>query len=141
MVGKRVGAEPQRRQARTTFAPEAFSVPAARAWSQPLLHAWGVEGSATDALIVVSELVTNAVAHGRGPVQLLLRRTPSAIRVEVTDAGGGAVEVASPEPDATRGRGLMIVERFSRAWGVDRHDEGKTVWAELAAVEDRGPNR
>ena len=119
-------------RATRVFAPEASSVPAARSWSGEHLATWGV-ADRDDSLLIISELVTNAIAHGDGPVRVRLQFDPATVRVEVSDAGRGVVRPAHPGPHDTSGRGLMLVDRFAEAWGVDRHDgTGKTVWAELA---------
>jgi two-component sensor histidine kinase len=77
--------------------------------------------------LVVSELVANAVKHGSGPVGLLVETDGRAVRVAVRDAGP-APQVASGD-----GFGLQIVERLARTTGVDRHEAGKTFWAEVVA--------
>jgi anti-sigma regulatory factor (Ser/Thr protein kinase) len=98
-----------------------------------LLREHGTSGDANDfALLVASELVTNAICHGRGPIELRAEVTDDAVRVEVGDRGaplGGDVQY--PDPWATTGRGLAIVEAVSREWGVEWREGGKTVWAEL----------
>ena len=75
--------------------------------------------------LVVSELVTNAVKHGTGPVGLRVDADGTRVRIAVRDGG--------PALDSTRGDGygLHIVERLAVATGVDRSPSGKTVWAEL----------
>jgi hypothetical protein len=78
-----------------------------------------------DALIIVSELVANAVLHGEGPVVLHLAGDPDRVRIEVEDCDPA---VGAPHGDS---RGLDVVAAVARGWGVDRHDGGKTVWAEL----------
>lgn len=71
--------------------------------------------------LVVSELVTNAVLHGDGPISLRLRETDGTIEGEVSDAGEGfadrAPEAASPD-DAEGGRGLFLVDALCRRWEV-----------------------
>ncbi len=114
--------------------PQGSQAPAsARAWLCE--HATGLgEDTIGDALLVVSELVTNAVCHGRADAVLRLERFDSRIRISVSDASD-----AMPEPsrgvhlDAPSGRGLMIVAATAADWGVRRNDPGpgKTVWADL----------
>ena len=90
-----------------------------------------------DAQLLVSELVGNAVRHGRTAIALRVRSSPPGIGVAVTDHGATPVEerVAMPDEHATSGRGLAIVAALSSAWGVDAADPppGKTVWFELVA--------
>lgn len=92
-----------------------------------------------DALLLVSELVSNAVRHGRPEIALSLLTTPSTLRIAVSDQG---VEIpAARTPDhatpvpvvATSGRGLAIVEAVAQAWGIVAAEPppGKTVWFEL----------
>jgi anti-sigma regulatory factor (Ser/Thr protein kinase) len=83
-----------------------------------------------DLALVVSELVTNAVVHGRGAIALKLQRDGEIVRGEVVDEGGGFErEIRERGPDDLGGRGLMIVESLSSRWGVY---EGTThVWFEL----------
>jgi anti-sigma regulatory factor (Ser/Thr protein kinase) len=116
-----------------TFASALTSARAARQWIEPLLDRWAVGKASGDILLVVSELVTNAVLHGAGPVRLRLERRVDGVRVEVSDDGEGAVAPRTPDLAAVGGRGLMVVGRLAGSWGVDqRSPVGKTVWAELA---------
>jgi len=80
--------------------------------------------------LVVSELVTNAVRHGEGAIELRLWRDGTTVRGEVVDEGGGFEhEVRTEGWDDVGGRGLGIVERMTRRWGIR---EGTThVWFEL----------
>ncbi len=96
-----------------------------------------IDGEAKDALlIVVSELVTNAVVHaGLSSEQLLTMRVArrhDRVRVEVIDHGEGfdPASVMRIEPTIAGGYGLRIVDRLAERWGV-RPDSG-TVWAEVA---------
>jgi anti-sigma regulatory factor (Ser/Thr protein kinase) len=81
--------------------------------------------------LVVSELVTNAVLHGEGEVELRLAVDGQRIRGEVIDQGGGFErEVRDRGPDELGGRGLQIVEALSARWGI--HEGTTHVWFELA---------
>jgi anti-sigma regulatory factor (Ser/Thr protein kinase) len=93
-----------------------------------------VEGATKDfALLVASELVTNAIRFGREPIELRAHLTDDAIRIEVSDGENKSPGDATyADPWFTNGRGLAVVEAVSRQWGVARRgDEGKTVWAIL----------
>ncbi|MFJ7147311.1 ATP-binding protein [Streptomyces sp. NPDC100445] len=124
----------------------AFDLPAlpsavgtARHVVRDLLTAWGLPGDARDdVVLVVSELVTNALVHSAGRrIGCRLRSTADRIRVEVEDqAGGPALPVARrPGPDDPHGRGLLLVGTLSRDWGVTAVPGGgsRVVWAELPA--------
>jgi hypothetical protein len=126
-------------QAFQTFAPCLSCARSARHWSGSFFDSWRVNGVADDALLVVSELTSNAVQHGAGPVRLRLERLPDGLRIEVTDDGGGEVVPRHPDPHVPGGRGLVVVSRLSRSWGVRRRlPAGKTVWAELTLVDGAG---
>lgn len=85
-------------------------------------------------LLVVSELVTNAVQHGAPPIELMLTLDGHCLEVAVRDSG--------PLPDLTPrstfaspstlgGRGLMIVEEIADHWGARVNDSSKTIWCDL----------
>ncbi|WP_406312142.1 ATP-binding protein [Streptosporangium sp. NBC_01639] len=84
-----------------------------------------------DAVLVVSELVTNAAVYGGPPVRLSLWAMPEGVCVRVTDHGLGRPHRLDLGQDATSGRGLAIVEALADQWGVIpvRDRVGKTVWA------------
>ena len=90
-----------------------------------------------DAELLVSEVVTNAVVHGRPAITLRVSTDPPGIGVAVHDFGGALPPPTVParvEPGATGGRGLMIVDALASTWGVIPNDPppGKTVWFRLA---------
>jgi anti-sigma regulatory factor (Ser/Thr protein kinase) len=94
--------------------------------------------SGTDlALLVLSELVTNAVLYGADPIQVSVTCTGGALRIEVSDGDADTSKVVAvdapdaPDAPARGGRGLQIVSRLAREWGVAVRDGGKTVWAEV----------
>lgn len=96
----------------------------------------------SEAEVVVSELLGNAVRHARalddGVVLMRWQVRGEVVDVEVTDGGGPAtVTPARPSPFAASGRGLRIVRSLAHEWGVDEDDTGRrTVWAALG-----GPSR
>src|SRR4051794_9205142 len=86
-----------------------------------------------DALLVVSELVTNAVTHGRGELVLQADLEEAQIRGRVMDHGSGFDhEPLDPGVGAIGGRGLFVVDRLCRSWGV-RHGFAD-VWFVLDVV-------
>lgn len=98
------------------------------------LWAWGLGRLIEDAELITSELVTNALRHGRHPLELRLTALPDRVRITVLDANADAV----PERVGDRGlleggRGLALVEQLCIDWGHDVVPDGKQVWAELAA--------
>jgi anti-sigma regulatory factor (Ser/Thr protein kinase) len=114
----------------------------ARDFSAAVLAEWGLEKLCGDVQLVVSELVTNAVVHGSPPgdangcaVELRLARGPGGVECTVSDASPQAPRPAAPGEDSESGRGLRLVEFFSRHWGWNRSDRGKVVWATFAAPE------
>ncbi|QLJ03231.1 ATP-binding protein [Streptomyces sp. NEAU-sy36] len=118
------------------------AVGSARRVVRELLTAWGIpQDVRDDALLVTSELVTNALVHAGGDrIACRLDGTADRIRVEVEDEAGDedvALPVACrPGPDDQHGRGLLLVEALSRGWGVTFPPgrPARVVWAELASV-------
>lgn len=90
-------------------------------------------------LLVVSELVTNAVQHGGPPIQLKLVRTGECVLVEVSDSGPGIQLSLTPPEDPSRGHGLLIVERISDRWGTRSHRVGKTIWCDVSISSAESP--
>lgn len=122
--------------------PEPESVTDARHFTTATLRAWGLAGLCEDAALVVSELVTNALRHSlpphaaqRGPeapASIRLRLLPHLAYVlcGVIDSGGTAPRRREPDFVAETGRGLHIVESFSKRWGwTPLPYGGKIVWA------------
>ncbi|GAA1090265.1 MULTISPECIES: ATP-binding protein [Kitasatospora] len=108
-----------------------------RDFTTRVLDEWGRPGGEerrADMLLVVSELLSNALLHGGSPIELTLVRDGPSARVEVFDGGPGSPAPREP-PEAANGpggRGLHIVDRLSTGWGVVPHHHGKTVWADLS---------
>jgi anti-sigma regulatory factor (Ser/Thr protein kinase) len=85
-----------------------------------------------DALVVVDELVTNAVVHAGTPIAVTVEYSANGCRCSVTDrCADGQLPRLVERADGT-GRGLRLVSALSSHWGVERSRTGTTVWADLA---------
>ncbi|CAM5279437.1 hypothetical protein SCANM63S_08281 [Streptomyces canarius] len=109
----------------------------ARRFTRRTLRAWGLSQDTIDvALLVVSELVTNALVHTGGQVRLDLSLVNHRLRLAVADSSPRSpVKPTSIGWEATGGRGILLVEAVSAAWGTVPVSGGKQVWADL--VPDR----
>lgn len=98
---------------------------------------WGLDELIDNALLVVSELVTNAIDHGEGrPVRLKVTCSDTELRVEVTDGSPNSACRREPEQTDESGRGLLLVEECSREWGVS--ENGSITWCCLAFPDEEG---
>jgi anti-sigma B factor antagonist len=104
-----------------------------------LIEAGICASAVTDAALVISELLSNALRHA-GPLpgsglRVAWDLDADSVRISVSDGGGPSrPEFGEPTPTATGGRGLRIVARLSRRWGTLCDDEGTTVWAEVLVM-------
>ena len=117
---------------------DARSVTFARDWLSEFLGEVGVHARCIDdAVLIVSELTSNAVRHGSGGViceaVMLDDRT---CLVSVIDFGSGEPNVVDRAIDDIGGLGLVIVERLALKWGVAQFDGGKAVYAVIDASSD-----
>lgn len=112
-----------------TAQPDAVSE--ARRWLRARLADWSEVGVEA-AQLVASELVTNVILHGRGPIQVALERRAHQALIEVLDRSGAAPVLTRYGQRATTGRGLLLVDGIARGWGVRRFPNGKGVWAVIA---------
>ncbi|MDF3302592.1 ATP-binding protein [Streptomyces sp. K1PA1] len=120
------------RDASWPLARELTSARRARRLVTGQLSEWAVEGVVDTAELLVSEVVTNALRHTRGPLRLNLRLHDSRLRCEVEDT-----ETAGPVrhfvgTDAEGGRGTELLDVLAEAWGTLPTAIGKTIWFELA---------
>ncbi|MBV2355926.1 ATP-binding protein [Streptomyces sp. J2-1] len=126
---------------RLTLAAVPEAVAAARDFVRLALRKWQPLSAEDDALLVASELVTNAVTATRragpgseGPALIAVRLTTlrDSLVIGVRDASDHAPAPRTPDAGDENGRGLLLVRLLARDWGVHRETGGgKTVWAKL----------
>ncbi|QYX77528.1 SpoIIE family protein phosphatase [Streptomyces akebiae] len=93
------------------------------------LAAWGLHDLAFTTELVASELVTNAIRHATGPVQLRLLRDRALI-CEVYDGSGTSPRLRRARTEDEGGRGLFLVAQLTERWGTRYTPDGKTIWTE-----------
>jgi GAF domain-containing protein/anti-sigma regulatory factor (Ser/Thr protein kinase) len=104
----------------------------ARRFTARTLRRWNVQGAADAVLLVVSELVTNALVHTQGPVRVDLMLRGDRVRVCVSDSSPRApAKPVIVDWESTGGRGLLLVEAMSESFGSVPVAGGKQVWSEI----------
>ncbi|WP_245703736.1 ATP-binding protein [Streptomyces lushanensis] len=113
------------------------------------LAGWGLSELEDSAVLIVSELLSNAGLHARVTPEQIIEtryfRSTGGLRIEVHDGSPVRPQPRTPDPEATDGRGLLLVDALADEWGVaDRAGPGKMIWAALSvprASADGGPGR
>ncbi|MEV3972126.1 SpoIIE family protein phosphatase [Streptomyces sp. NPDC050698] len=121
-------------RAAASFEPVGRSVASARSFVRDTLQGWGFADIADDAVVLTSELVTNAVVHAGTSADVLCLRSDEGVRIEVADRypereiplQGTAVNMGSPDREG--GRGLQLCAALAGRWGVEYTPTHKTVW-------------
>lgn len=111
---------------------DASSVGAARRLIRGELARLGDPDLLDAASLLVSELVTNAIVHGRTDVALHAEIDGSFFRAEITDGNPTLPVARRPAALAGTGRGFQLIEGIATRWGVLKSPGGKTIWFELA---------
>jgi hypothetical protein len=112
--------------------PDTRALRAAREFIADTLAGWGLGGALRDdALLIGGELVTNAVLHGRPPIELRLRRGARLLLIEVDDGAAAIPRKLRPTPHDDLGRGLQLTAAIAERWGARPLREGKSVWCQL----------
>jgi hypothetical protein len=133
------------RRRRLWLAPAPESARTAREFTVAILHEWHLEPLTEDAVVIASELTTNAIQHGtpaatgndandaeHARVELIWCLQASRLICAVTDQTGTPPTVAAQDPEAESGHGLQIVGALAVAWGWTILGTGeKAVWAAL----------
>jgi anti-sigma regulatory factor (Ser/Thr protein kinase) len=109
----------------------------ARRIVESVLSGWGEEALVQVAVLLTSEVVTNAVLHASpyaadGRVGLVVDGDEGLARVEVTDGFGGLPVARGGRVGRASGRGIMLLDLLATRWGVTPGGEGKTVWFEVS---------
>ncbi|MEK0098064.1 SpoIIE family protein phosphatase [Streptomyces sp. A475] len=107
------------------------AVAGARAHTCETLAAWGLEELSFATELIVSELVTNAIRYGKGPIQLRLI-LQSTLTCEVFDTNSTSPHLRHARTFDEGGRGLLLVAQLAERWGTRHSREGKVIWAEQA---------
>ncbi|MFG2111344.1 ATP-binding protein [Streptomyces sp. NPDC048718] len=110
----------------------------ARRWARSRLARSGIEEDeplAETLVLLISELVTNAVVHTGCPAVLRMLFGGAGVRVEVVDVSDRPPAPRRADGDATNGRGLELVDGLADRWGWQREGAGKSIWCEVDRVE------
>ncbi|WP_424211486.1 SpoIIE family protein phosphatase [Streptomyces sp. BI20] len=125
-------------RAAASFDPVGRSVAGARAFVRDTLQGWGFGDIVDDAVVLTSELVTNAVVHAGTRADVLCLRAEGGVRVEVADHYPERELPLTPpgdrpyaDPDRESGRGLMLCAALATRWGVEYTATRKQVWFRL----------
>ena len=109
------------------------SVRLARQATRAVLTAWRLAHVEESAVLLVSELVTNAVRHARGTdvIAVDLQAAPTWLRIEILDTDRHWPQPRVPDAFDESGFGFVLVDALAGKWGVRETESGKAVWAEL----------
>jgi anti-sigma regulatory factor (Ser/Thr protein kinase) len=120
-------------EVRTMLTPHPTSVGAARRFVRDVLMSRDVSKYVVDTVeLLTSEVVTNAIVHGRSGPQLTVEVEGDVVRVAVRDMSSDVPVRRLSHVDDVSGRGVVIVEELASAWGVERESNGaKRVWFEV----------
>jgi len=127
--------------AETTLPAQVLSPAAARRAVREALTGADLEVMLDDAVLLVSELVTNAVVHAGTQIELHIDLGPGSARVEVIDYRPGALPALLREPDDDReaGRGMILLDAIAKEWGTRHFAGGKAVWFMLGVTDRVAP--
>ncbi|GAB2819110.1 hypothetical protein GCM10027176_24390 [Actinoallomurus bryophytorum] len=119
---------------RAAYPADRTAVAQARRFVRETLIGWGADAAIDDAVLLTSELATNAVIHARTPFEVICRTAGTSVQVEVVDGDSTRVLPApgdGDDPDRISGRGLLMPVMLAAEWGVSYAAASKTVWFRL----------
>jgi anti-sigma regulatory factor (Ser/Thr protein kinase) len=116
--------------------PTSRSVPQARRQVGAVLDEWGLPQLRDSALLLVSELVTNAVLHARTEIRLDVSRDKGGVRISVSDGSPIPPALRHHSDTSTTGRGLHLLDLLADSWSADSSEDGKTVTFLLSGERD-----
>ncbi|MFL6056721.1 MAG: ATP-binding protein [Actinoallomurus sp.] len=125
---------------RAAYPADRTAVAQARRFVRDALIAWGADDAIDDAVLLTSELATNAITHAGTPFEVVCRVNDSSVQVEVVDRDPTRLLPAPREADdlSVSGRGLLMPILLAAAWGVSYAAGSKTVWFRLATRSASG---
>lgn len=113
--------------------PDPGCVGAARAFTRSHCVAAQVcEQACDDAVLLTSEVVTNALTHGRSEARLVVTVGRDAVTVEVGDDNSRHPQMVVQDLQALDGRGMSILDALAARWGVREDALGKVVWFQIS---------
>ncbi len=126
-----------------TFGPDLAEVRSARRFVAKECSLAGLcEDASASAVLLTSEVVTNAFIHGRSEARVGVQAGNGTVRVEVADENSRHPQQQSHEQGALDGRGLWILEVTASSWGVRADGMGKIVWFQVTCQQECGlPSR
>jgi anti-sigma regulatory factor (Ser/Thr protein kinase) len=116
--------------------PAAASTREARRFIDAALSQWGLESVRDTALLLTSEIVTNAILHARTPVRLTIDRHRGDVVITVTDGSVHSPIRRRQSKDATTGRGIDLLDQLAAEWSVDIGADGKTLRFVVSTTSD-----
>lgn len=149
VVYTQTGTHPRRRTSPRTAAhgrPTASNTPGAHNFTPTCVSKaascararWDASHLTDAAVLVITELVTNAITHAHGPLTASIsrahsatHRTHTAVRLAVRDNSTTTPVLIWADPSLPGGRGIWLIDAVSRAWGTTPLHPGKVVWAVL----------
>lgn len=119
--------------------PDPEAIHAVRLFVRECCADWGVQESTDVAVLLASELATNAVRYATAPVVVWLGHRSDRIVLSVEDASHVSATVREPSATDEGGRGLLLVDALAARWGEREVATGKLVWAEIATAALASP--
>jgi anti-sigma regulatory factor (Ser/Thr protein kinase) len=119
--------------------PDPQAIHEVRSFVRECCTDWGVEEGTDVAVLLASELATNAVRYATAPVVVWLGHRSDRIVLSVEDASHASATVREPSVTDEGGRGLLLVDALAARWGEREVATGKLVWAEIATAALASP--